>query len=1081
MKRSGVLHLGLFLSGAAGLIYESSWTRLLQRVFGVSDLAVATVLACFFLGLGLGAALAGRFAKRTTKPARLYAFLEIGVGLYALASLFIVPEVGAIYGLVGADASFTTLTAVRVAAAALVLLPPTVLMGATLPVLAETDGGAGWSRTLTGLYTTNTFGAMFGAGLAGLYIVPQLGTRAAVIVGALGSFAAAAIVFAAMRELDVSKASDEVEEAEPAPTPSGERAPIILAGALTFITGFAALAGEVLWTRALRIIVHGTTVAFAAMLVNYLFGIAVGAVAARWLVKRFDARRVFGVVQLAMVPAIALAMWGVSQVPRIIPLLRHEADIVPHEPSVMFAVGSMILLPIALLVGTGLPLTWAMIDRAENAAEGSGRLMAANTIGGLLGSLFTGFVFVPFLGMEASLLLLTFVHAIASALAFRAAAPEGLQLRIASAVGPVVVAVGVFLVGPPRLDLPFLLRANSDPMSAMLRGPGPGWTQDIAFLREGRNTTVTAIRTGQGLSLFNDGRPESGFSNGPVGFGRELVMLGGFPGLVGERDRALIVGLGAGHTATMALETGFQHVEIVELEDAVVDAARLLYRARQRPFPVDDPRAELRVDDARNRLAILPAESLDAVIQQPSHPWLAGSSALYTDEFFGTVHRVLRPRGVFALWLNLFRLDLTSARSVVRTLTETFPYVYTFVVEDTSLIFFATKEPLEFTDEIERRMQAAEATVPYFTFGGFGTLPEFMARLELDPEATRAFGEGGDLIRDDRPLLEFHLAAIANNRGVSPREFDAAVEGSPWPGASMLGHVARLDEAVRARAIRVAPRRRALSRIAPDGAVAGLEASLRGDVTRALAALDADEAGAADASRLRFAEGMYEATVRRAIDGPLGDREAVIEAAAALGRRDLVLALRDRHRIVDAPEGAALIAWAEGDCDRAADLHSTATRAATSEMPGGSLHVAARLARCVTDDARSVALDAEHDRVRSAWLAEINGRAERALGGGNGGLAWMLFRRALVLWPSSARAAAGLARLHHRDGRDDDARAVLVRAWASTDGLHEARQRLAATATELGVDLGNGTADAASPDTSASTAPTAEMTTSHAE
>ncbi|MBN8617250.1 MAG: MFS transporter, partial [Deltaproteobacteria bacterium] len=328
------LHAALILSGAAGLIYQSSWTRLLQRVFGVGDLAVATVLATFFLGLGIGNGIAARYVSRVTRPGRAYAILEVAIGAYALLSLAIVPGLGAAYGLLDSTTSFFTLTLVRFVLAALALLPPTILMGATLPVVAEASKDAAWSRSVTAFYTSNTLGAVLGAGLAGFVLVPQLGTRATVITGAVLSFAAAAFVLLVLRDASKSAAPTPSEPAASAAeegTGAAGTTPVGLAATLSFLAGMAALGSEVVWTRILRIIVHGTTPAFAAMLVNYLLGIAAGALAARALTRRVHPAIVLGISQTLLVAFTALAMALVPFLPRIIPVLAHQQDTVPHE------------------------------------------------------------------------------------------------------------------------------------------------------------------------------------------------------------------------------------------------------------------------------------------------------------------------------------------------------------------------------------------------------------------------------------------------------------------------------------------------------------------------------------------------------------------------------------------------------------------------------------------------------------------------------------------------------------------------------------------------------------------------------
>jgi spermidine synthase len=1067
------LHAALILSGAAGLIYQSSWTRLLQRVFGVGDLAVATVLATFFLGLGLGNGIAARYVSRITRPGRAYAILEVAIGLYALLSLAIVPGLGAAYGLLDSSTSFFTLTLVRFGLACLALLPPTILMGATLPVVAEASKDAAWSRSVTAFYTSNTLGAVIGAALAGFVLVPQLGTRATVVTGAALSFAAAAFVLLVLRDArkpeadaapSASTAAAAVDSGAPGTTPIG------LAAALSFLAGMAALGSEVVWTRVLRIIVHGTTPAFAAMLVNYLLGIAAGALVARSLSRRFHPAAVLGVSQTLLVAFTALAMALVPFLPRIIPVLAHQQDTVPHETWILGLVSGVLLFPLALVLGTGLPTTWAMIEKRSDAGRGAAVLLAANTAGGLVGSLVTGFGLVPGIGTEATLLALGSVNAIVAAIALRHAAPReesgrSLALRVLALVGPLAVLTLV-LVARPSIQLRFLLAAAHDPVTAMIQGPGPSWDQRTVFLREGRNTTVSVVANPGVLSLYNDGRPESGFSAGQPGFGPELVVLGGLPGILsGEQRDAMIIGLGAGHTASMALAAGFEHVRVIELEDGVVEASRLLYEGRQRPVPLDDPRAELVVDDARNQLQMMPADSLDAVISQPSHPWLAGSSALYTIEFFREVDRALRDDGVFGLWVNLFRMDMPHMRAILRTLIEVFPHVRGFVVEGSSLVLMASSTPRPFTSEHTSRIEAADEHGPYFAPHGLGDARSVLAHQEMGSEAVAGLAEGGALIVDDRPLLELELARIPNGMGLHWPDFDWALREQPWSSDEVD------VQTVMARIEAVETRARALDRldglaVAQEALVRGRLAEARGNLTAALAAYDEDdglEAGQR-AAALRHAEGLDEqlAQMGRSWPADVEVDDAVLLAALNLYETidpgTLELARRSTT-----PLAAYFVRAAEEGCG-----------AAPRDEPLAEEHaeVARFEARCATtrrDVERMLRYEQLAWRARTVLAADGTRRGEEALAAGNGGLALMLFRRTLRNYPTTTRAAIGLARLHSRDGRPDEAREVLRAALEATEHLEEAQGRITDAAASLNIELEPTTVSPGA--SSASTAP----------
>lgn len=1071
--RERSLFLGLILSGAAGLLYESSWTRMLHQVFGVSDLAVATVLAVFFFGLGLGSALGGRVAHRITRPVYAYVLIEVSIALLAVLSVWVVPAVRRSYEEWGEGAGFASLTLMRWVFASGVLLPPTVLMGATIPVLARLAARREhWSNSVTALYVANTVGAILGAGLAGFWSIPQLGVRASVWFAAAASLAAAAVV-----GLAFGHAAPLPIELEDIPSRREIRPQrVLLATLLTALSGGAALAGEVLWTRVLRLIVHGTTAAFAAMLVNYLAGIAIGALLAPRLAKRWGPTRAFGFVQVIAVVATAVAMVAVPHLARLVPLIRGAPEMIPHEAWVLLLVSSLLLLPISILTGTGLPLTWAIAEEGTHDASGaSGRLLAANTLGGLLGSLVTGFVWVPALGTEGSLLAVAGVSAIAGTVALRAAM-DGAELRsrVLATVGPLIV-LGFIVLLQPSIQLPFLLAASTSPVEATIEGPYTAkWTESLVFLREGRNTTVTLRRNPGGLALANDGRPESGFSAGEPGFGPELVTLGTLPALfAAQRGHATIIGLGAGHTTAVALATGFDEVTAIELEEAVVEASRILYDARNEPFPLDNPRAHLVVDDARSRLALAEEGSLDAVISQPSHPWLAGSAALYTEEFFREVARALRDDGVFTLWINVFRIDIQSLQSLFGTLSDVFPHVLAFSVERSSLLIAASESEFDWS-RAEARFRSMPAYEKYLHPSRLEALDSVVGAMVLDSAAAETLGRGAIRVVDDRPVLEFRLAEISTQTHFSLSELDAFLHDVPWVSAGALERwpqlVSGADERIQsARSqpatlgrIEASIREARLSPAERDWLLGRL-AEARGNIGEALSHYEAaaTPVSVAAADRLRVAFGHTAAAISIAVQravlpnqaGPLIDAafsnpeswETDEERSEALSRVVAESATPAEHERQNAFEiyrlhgclGLLAVQGLERATRESAPLAWVAARCA--------------LAMNRTEWAETFFDDAMRRRaVLSARLASIG---QRAFGGGNLGLAELALRRAWELDSTRAEAPIVLAKIAHRRGDIALARRILVRAWSRTAGFGREHSQIAATAAELGLDL----------------------------
>lgn len=1067
-----VIYLALFLSGGAALVYQATWGRMLHRVFGVSDQAIATVLAAFFLGLGIGAALGGRWGRRLRRPALTYAALEAGIGAFALLSLLLIPRIHDLYAALGANASGVTLTLVRLTFALLLLLPPTILMGATLPVLIAllAPQRATWSTSATWLYATNTVGAMVGAGLTGLYFVPHFGARASIVIAAVASLGGAALVAAVWRR---EPSGDPTPPSAPA-EPSGAVKPhaLRLAMWIAGVAGMAALASEVLWTRVLRMVLVGTTQSFSAMLVNYLAGIALGSLLAAELMRRgHRASVLLGLSQVLLGVLTVVAMGIAPQLPRLIALIHGSANLIPHELSVIVIVSALLLFPIALALGTSIPLCWRLAQSTpQEAPQHAGRVLAANTLGGLVGSLLAGFGAVPLVGLEVSILVVMFVHLALGGIVLQTAVGDDLIRRVAAVAAP--LAIGMLLLSRgPTLHLAFLLGAPARPRDAVLQGPDETWWAPVAYLEEGRNTTVTVIETPGKFTLYNDGRPESQFLDSEPGIGVEQVLLGGLPNLYVEpRERALVIGLGAGHTATMLLTAPWKDVHVVELEGAVVNAARFMHEARQRPFPIDDARARLTVDDARAQLVLAGEGTLDAVVSQPSHPWLAGSSALYTEEFFREVRRALRPTGVLSLWVNLFRIETHHVASVLATLSSVFPNIHGFVVNN-NLILIASASPLVLGQRAQERYREIGLDRYLKTLRGHG-LAALVATREIDSAGIAALALDVEHIVDDRPALEFELARLPTSQRIGHGELDVLFRDVPWispeafaavPGderANVL--LTRLDTSA-ARPTAVARLERAMIELdlSPDerALLSGGIALSRGDVDEALRRYDSAAtpraATRADQLRvymLRFGELLARSRHRTVAPS---DPSALISAALALGDpASLTHALEVANETPSQDQRGAfavLASMRRDGCEGVLALTAGVLSGCDDEY---ALLLAEHCALQIHDLAKATWLGNERARVRAQLALDAAGEGVEHLTFGNVPGAILHLHHALAKDPTQGAAAATLANLLMSTGRREEAERVLNRAFYATRGLPSAAE-IAESARLLHVELPN--------------------------
>jgi spermidine synthase len=642
-------------SGAAALGYQVVWARFLALTLGATTEAVSTVLAAFFLGLALGAAAAPRLLAGR-EAMRVFGGLEAAIGVCGAALAWALPGLPSVAAALPVDG-----TVGRFAASAVLLLVPTFCMGATFPVLAAAAvaGRANPEQGIGRLYAANTVGAALGAALSGYALIPALGLdgTAYLLAGVNGLVAAAALLSAG------SSGTIPLAPASPAAEPPpADAAASLSATAVLLVTGVVSLATEVAWTKVLVLFTGATVYGFATILAVFLAGVAGGSAAARrFPVPPGRSRRRLALVLLALTVALLVTRAGLTLLPYAFEAVRAGAFQDGARVALRFAVIAALLLPPTVLLGACFPLALAV---ASAGAPGRrlGPLYAANTVAGVAGSLGAGFWWIPRYGCDAVLA----GGAVLVALTAGALA-AGLPRRTAVPAGAAVAATLLAVFAAPALRFEPLLAAVRYEYDAAAEGE-----PEFLFLREGRAAVVSAVTyDGSRVRFQSNGLNESivSRSDPPVGSPAE-TMLALVPwALHQDARRCFVVGYGGGVTARALLAAGVSSVRVAELEPAMLAAVREVLGPAA---GLDDPRLDLVIDDARHRL-LRDDRSYDVVVSQPSHPWLAGGSALFTREFFELVRSRLEEDGLFAQWINLFNMDVPTLGSLVRTFFDAFP------------------------------------------------------------------------------------------------------------------------------------------------------------------------------------------------------------------------------------------------------------------------------------------------------------------------------------------------------------------------------------------------------------------------
>ncbi len=724
------------MSGFAALLYQTAWLREFAFVFGTAELAVVSVLAAYMAGLAGGAAVAARFASRIRRPVLVYGALELGIAACALAvprgldlatRLYVVmfggrsspPDEGQLTGtLFFALASFV------------ILAIPTGLMGITLPLLAryairkqeEIGSRIAW------LYAINTGGAVVGTLCAAFVLLPEIGLRSTMHVGVLvNGLTFLVAVLVARTTPAVAMEAPKTIEPRPGIGANWILPVIAVSGAVSF--GF-----EVLWTRLLGQVLGGSVYAFATMLSSFLLGIALGsAVAARFASDLGNSTRGFAIAQLGTATA-SLAAYGALG---WAPTLARAIGASSHgtlAPNAMVA--AAFLLPSALFIGASFPLAVRILARnASEAAAASARVYAWNTTGSIAGALSTGLVLLPELGFEG---LIRFACATNLLLALAACWFSNPPLRVPATAAAIGLACLVsFAPDPPWQIL------RTSPSGAVASG-------EVSYYGVGRSATVLLLNPGTSWRLTTGGLNEAeirppGSRLGQAATTRWLALL---PILARpESEDVLLIGLGGGLTL-QAIPSTVKHIDVIELESEVVAANRAV--SSERDFdPLVDPRAQIHVNDARGSL-VLTTRRYDAIISQPSHPWTAGASHLYTQEFFSLVRDHLNPGGVFSQWIGLRFVDEDLLRTIVATLQDTFVNVRLYQPVTGSVVFLASDSELDLEESAPRALAMA---APDFARYGLPTPEDVVAGLAMNEAGARHFARGGKVNTDHNNRL----------------------------------------------------------------------------------------------------------------------------------------------------------------------------------------------------------------------------------------------------------------------------------------------------------------------------------------
>lgn len=753
-----------FLSGACGLVYQVVWARMLTVVFGATVLAVSTVLSAFMAGLALGSFLLGRRVDRVRRPLRVFALLEAGIGSYALlfptlcggigssaAGLLpaLGPEGGALY------------PALRFATSFALLLVPTALMGATLPVLTKfvvrrlSDVGIGVGL----LYGLNTLGAVAGVVLITFFLMEALGLETSTYAVAAVNFTVAAVAWLIDRRLPVAaaqatEAAAPQRRADSTPAPAGSPVlpgyllAVVMAG--FGLSGFAALGYEVAWLRLLIVTFQANThYDFSIILIAFLLGISLGSFAcSRYLRRGRDLLSLFGVMEILIglmgICSVFLFVWSTEWIESVV-----QSRSWWQYRLGMFSLAFAIMFVPTLLMGALFPVVSRINTRAlQRLGRGVGDAYAVNSLGSIGGSVVTGFVLIPAFGTEGAFRALGLLN-LAVGLAvlllhpgFRSRARKGIVVGAALAAAVLAVALG------PR-----------DVLRRIAQPSRPG--AELVFYSEGREGVVTVVaQPGYREMQFNRGNQvPSDFPSLQL-----FRLLGHLPLLLHEDPQeVLVIALGGGIALGSVAQHDLKEVECVEMVPDVLEAAReefgpFNHRVMER---LEDLPIDIVIDDGRNYL-LTRSRKYDVITGDATHPSTTDSWVLYTREFYQLCRAHLAEGGIFAQWLPYHALRIEDFKTVLRTFGGVFEHATLWHTSNYALMV-GTTQPLRIDMERLERAFDHPSVRESLEEVGLGRPIDLLSCFLLDEVSFSDYVGGGAVNTDDHPYLSF----------ASPGSFDA--------------------------------------------------------------------------------------------------------------------------------------------------------------------------------------------------------------------------------------------------------------------------------------------------------------------
>jgi predicted membrane-bound spermidine synthase len=826
-----LLTICFVLSGAAGLMYESIWSRYLGLFVGHAAYAQVIVLVIYLGGMSAGAAIAARRADRIREPLIWYAAIEVGVGLLGVFfhEIFQATTSFAYASIFPALAGGWALVTMKWTLAALLILPQSVLLGMTFPLMTSgflrrvsSDGKQDSGRVLGVLYFANSIGAAAGVLVAGFYLIGAVGLPGTILTAAIINIVVGLAVYGGVRltqddatDSPAAPAADSVPARPPTVSPPVAPSPLmelpVLWRVMLAIAAGTALSSffyEIAWVRMLSLVLGSATHSFELMLSAFILGLAIGAFWVRGRADRFrDPIRVLAVTQWAM-GALAIAtltayLASFNWMAFLIQALAQNPEGYHLFTVAKYGIAVAVMVPATFCAGITLPLITRILIGAGGGERSIGAVYSVNTLGSIIGVVLAALILMPLVGLKALLISGGVIDmALGVWLMFIAGRTRADTRRFAVAL----VGATVLVVAGGAINANFDRGILSSGVFRYGTAPKPGERdRGVVFYRDGRTATVSVRKSEDGsVSIATNGKPDASLSPGwfagdtataaPSRLDGDestqvllpLTTLAHMP----KATRAAVIGNGSGMSSHFLLGSpAIKDLVTIDIEPEMINGSRQFYPANKRVF--DDQRSHFVHDDAKSYFAAS-NRKFDLILSEPSNPWVSGVSGLFTDEFYQRVRTYLTPDGVFGQWLHLYEIDDGLVLSVIKAVHKNFASYEIYLSADVDILIVASNKPElpkpdwsvynlpNIQTDLKRfhlitpdaadgtRLLTREVLAPLIA-GAEGANSDFYPLLDLMTEQARfekRFSRGFAGIGDDR----FDLGALLTGRKVNPTD-----------------------------------------------------------------------------------------------------------------------------------------------------------------------------------------------------------------------------------------------------------------------------------------------------------------------